>query len=351
MTMASMIRPWRVTHRWRPFSSIPWSDDEGLSNARLMLPDDANTVGNVHGGTILKMIEEAGFLVATRLCNRSRQCLSQPPMMGSLAQIFQMEFFLPMFVGELAKLYARPKFKPSGGIEVTVDVWAENVITGEIRHTNHASLCYSVLNADSGEQLLPRCLDEPLVSTGSASLPVRASDSDPGKPIPPDPTYADGKPSRLSAVSLVQVMHPSDCQRGNVVGGGAIMKLMDNAAAACAIKHCRTTAVTLSIDTLTFGSKVLLGDVAHVHARMVYTSARAMDVQVNVEIERLPTGEWRPSTSGNFTFVSLDTNKRPQGVPRLLPEGEQERAWYEVRAEKHAQRKLARGPALRGARS
>lgn len=38
---------------------------------------------------------QAGFLVATRLCNRSRQCLSQPPMMGSLAQIFQMEFFLP----------------------------------------------------------------------------------------------------------------------------------------------------------------------------------------------------------------------------------------------------------------
>lgn len=45
-----------------------------------------------------------------------------------------------MFVGELAKLYARPKFKPSGGIEVTVDVWAENVITGEIQ-TGYLQFC------------------------------------------------------------------------------------------------------------------------------------------------------------------------------------------------------------------
>lgn len=34
-----------------------------------MLPDDANNAGNVHGGTTLKMVEEAGAIVATRWCN------------------------------------------------------------------------------------------------------------------------------------------------------------------------------------------------------------------------------------------------------------------------------------------
>lgn len=34
-----------------------------------MRPDDANIVGNVHGGIILKMIEEAGCIVGTRHCN------------------------------------------------------------------------------------------------------------------------------------------------------------------------------------------------------------------------------------------------------------------------------------------
>lgn len=36
---------------------------------RIMRPDDANVAGNVHGGTILKMIEEAGAIISTRHCN------------------------------------------------------------------------------------------------------------------------------------------------------------------------------------------------------------------------------------------------------------------------------------------
>lgn len=39
---------------------------------RIMRPDDANIVGNVHGGTILKMIEEAGCIIGTRHCNTQR---------------------------------------------------------------------------------------------------------------------------------------------------------------------------------------------------------------------------------------------------------------------------------------
>lgn len=34
-----------------------------------MRPDDANVAGNVHGGTVLKMIEEAGAIISTRHCN------------------------------------------------------------------------------------------------------------------------------------------------------------------------------------------------------------------------------------------------------------------------------------------
>lgn len=48
--------------------------------ARIMRPDDANIVGNVHGGTILKMIEEAGCIIGTRHCNTQsgvRVCLCE----------------------------------------------------------------------------------------------------------------------------------------------------------------------------------------------------------------------------------------------------------------------------------
>ena len=43
---------------------------ENIEVSRVMMPDDANIAGNVHGGTILKMIEEAGVIIATRHCNQ-----------------------------------------------------------------------------------------------------------------------------------------------------------------------------------------------------------------------------------------------------------------------------------------
>ena len=43
---------------------------ENIEVSRIMMPDDANIAGNVHGGTILKMIEEAGVIIATRHCNQ-----------------------------------------------------------------------------------------------------------------------------------------------------------------------------------------------------------------------------------------------------------------------------------------
>ena len=46
---------------------VPPTDEAEL--VRLMLPDDANPAGNVHGGTILKLIEQVGFIVAVRHSN------------------------------------------------------------------------------------------------------------------------------------------------------------------------------------------------------------------------------------------------------------------------------------------
>ena len=46
---------------------------------RIMKPDDANLAGNVHGGTTLKMIEEAGYIIATRHFNKFRDANSKEP--------------------------------------------------------------------------------------------------------------------------------------------------------------------------------------------------------------------------------------------------------------------------------
>eukprot|EP00667_Euglena_gracilis_P010679 EG_transcript_10875 len=323
----------------------PLQADDGLSTARVVQPDDANPAGNVHGGTILKLIEQAGFVVASRLCNRARRTAEEPPMMGTLAQMFQMDFFLPMYVGDLAKLYAQPQFNPGGGVGVTVDVWAENVITGEVRHTNHAILCYAIVHAETGAQLVP-CTDRHSNHPSPTCCLAPAAPTPPPLspltfPLPPPPPLPPGpcRTSEESAVHLVQLMLPGDCQRGNVVGGGVIMKLMDAAAGVCAFKHCCSNVVTVSIETLTFNGQVLLGDIVHVHARIVFTSTQSMDCLVNVEVERLRTGQNLSTTSGTFTLVSLDNKHRPQPVPAILPRTEEEVHLFHAHAKKYEARK------------
>ena len=107
--------------------------------SRVTLVDDSNSFGNVHGGVILKLIEQAGLIVASRHCNSPHD---GKPVLAVLARVEHMDFYLPMYVGEVAKIKAAVTFASKHSVEVTVDVWAENVITGEHRHTNSARLWY-----------------------------------------------------------------------------------------------------------------------------------------------------------------------------------------------------------------
>lgn len=122
--------------------------------SRIMLPDDTNSSGNVHGGTILKMMEHAGHVVANRHCNRDREG-SSSPITTALVRLEKMDFHQPMLVGEVAQLQAAVTYTSPHSVEVTVDVWAENVITGERRHTNTGSLWYVGILANNQTMFKP----------------------------------------------------------------------------------------------------------------------------------------------------------------------------------------------------
>jgi acyl-coenzyme A thioesterase 7 len=94
-----------------------------------MLPDDANPAGNVHGGTILKLIEQAGYIVSTRFLNGDGAAPGGP-WHGVIVRLECMEFWQPMFVGEVSTLAATITYVSQRSIEVVVTVHAENVLTG-----------------------------------------------------------------------------------------------------------------------------------------------------------------------------------------------------------------------------
>jgi acyl-CoA hydrolase len=91
---------------------------------------DANLLGSVHGGAIMKLCDEAASLAAVRHA-RARVVT---------AACDRMTFLVPVFVGELVTLSSRVNAVWHSSMEVGVRVEAENPLTGERRHTNSAYL-------------------------------------------------------------------------------------------------------------------------------------------------------------------------------------------------------------------
>ena len=103
---------------------------------QLMLPEHANAQGNVHGGVIMKIVDEAGAISAMR--HAQRACVT--------VAIDDMTFHSPVHVGELLCCVASVNFVGKTSMEVGVKVTAENPITGEVTHTNSAYLVYVAID-------------------------------------------------------------------------------------------------------------------------------------------------------------------------------------------------------------
>lgn len=105
--------------------------------AHQMLPQDANPMGNVHGGVIMKHIDTAGGVVAMRHCRGN----------AVTASIDRLDFLGPCYVGELLLVYASVNYAGRTSMEVGVRVEAEDLRTGEVRHTASAYLTFVALDA------------------------------------------------------------------------------------------------------------------------------------------------------------------------------------------------------------
>ena len=101
---------------------------------------DANTVGNVHGGTIMKACDEVAGIAAIR--HSGQRVVT--------AAMDRMTFLNPVFVGNLLTVKATVNAAWRTSMEVGVRVESENVRTGEVVHTSTAYLTMVALD-DSGE--------------------------------------------------------------------------------------------------------------------------------------------------------------------------------------------------------
>ena len=135
----------------------------------------------------------------------------------------------------------------------------------------------------------------------------------------------EGKKISESAVNIAHVMMPQDANPSGNVHGGVVMKYIDTVAGVVARRHARCNCVTASIDRLDFHHPVYIGDFLTLKASINMVGKTSMEIGVRAEAEDLATGRIRHTSSAYLTFVALDSNGRPRGVPPLVLETEEEK--------------------------
>ena len=137
--------------------------------SELMMPQHANIMGNVFGGVILALVDRVAAVAAIR--HAGKPCVT--------VSVDKVDFREPIHVGELLTAYARVNFAGRTSMEVGVKIIAENVLTGEKRHTNSCYVTYVALDAKGRPSAVPRsCRRRPTRSggmTGRRSGALRGS--------------------------------------------------------------------------------------------------------------------------------------------------------------------------------
>jgi len=148
----SVMNPFeRIGKRYQALPNVDVTQGRSIAYSRsttrrLMELIDANSHGNVHGGVIMRMVDEAAAIVAIKH--------SQNPMVVT-ARVERFDFLAPAFIGDVVSVHCEMRYVGRTSMEVGVEVMAENVISGEVRHIASSYVIYVALDANRKPTLVP----------------------------------------------------------------------------------------------------------------------------------------------------------------------------------------------------
>lgn len=142
-------------------------------------------------------------------------------------------------------------------------------------------------------------------------------------------------------LTMTVLMTPDMANFSGNVHGGAILKLLDQVAYACAARYSGCYVVTLSVDQVMFRQPIYVGELVTFLASVNYTGNSSMEIGVKVIAEDIRTQVVRHANSCFFTMVAVDENRKPVSVPSLRPFTPDEKRRYQAaQARKELRREL-----------
>jgi len=124
--------------------------ESALETVHLMMPQDANTQGNVYGGTIMKLMDEIAGSVA---CLHARKN-------AVTASVDQMSFYEPVYIGNLLLLKASVNYVHKTSMEIGVRIEARDLRTGKSVHTGSSYLTFVAIDENGKPTEVPQIIPE-----------------------------------------------------------------------------------------------------------------------------------------------------------------------------------------------
>jgi acyl-CoA hydrolase len=143
---------------------------------------------------------------------------------------------------------------------------------------------------------------------------------------------------RETQLETSALMMPADENARGHVFGGAVLAMIDKAAAVCAIRHARMPCVTVSVDRVDFREPILVSELVHMKASVNFVGRTSMEIGIRIEAENMLAGTRRHTNSCYVTYVALDRDGKPAEVPLLIAETADEKRRYAAAAERRRRR-------------
>ena len=126
-------------------------------------------------------------------------------------------------------------------------------------------------------------------------------------------------------LSMTVLMTPDTANFSGKVHGGTILKLLDQAAYACASRYAGRYVVTLSVDQVMFRQPIQVGELVTFMASVNHTGSSSMEIGIKVIAEEIRTKVVRHVNSCFFTMIAVDDHGKPTPVPAWVPNSAEEK--------------------------
>jgi acyl-CoA thioesterase YciA len=126
------------------------------------------------------------------------------------------------------------------------------------------------------------------------------------------PLVADTAP--VGDLCIRTLAMPADTNQNGDIFGGWLLSQMDVGGGVFASKIAKSRTVTVAIEAMNFRKPVYVGDLVSVHANLVRIGRTSITVHLEAWVVRRKEMQAILVTDGNFTYVAIDEQGRPQAV-------------------------------------